>query len=384
MISMQHQKHPKLERLTATPWARDAFGIYGAPCGAIKTLATELVTHLSSYATIYVDANHEALDNPEFCNRLAPEFAGELTNEQGQFRLAAGMHTTPFTNSDARPDQFDLMGLSHRYDLAIVNGNHYLAPHNILVWMPEREAKVRKRMQHVASTFLVLGALADELPDDIRQALPQCCEFIRDTPADVQAIIRPVRAKFKAPAINGLVLAGGESTRMGRDKTRIDYHGKPQYRHVYDLLDGMLDNVFISEREPGQFNDIENRIPDRLLGMGPFGGIVSAFMHNPNCAWLVLATDLPRIDSALLQELIAQRDPSKIATAFMNRETGFPDPLITLWEPKAYPRLLGAMAMGYSCPRKVLINSDTHILTPSDERKLVNVNTPEELQRFKG
>lgn len=380
---MPHNKHPKLERVSTTPWAREAFGFYGAPCGEIKALAARLAPHLSAYATVYVDANHEALDNPEFCNRLAPEFSAELTNEQGQFRLAAGMHDAPFTTDDKRPDTFDLMGISNRYDLAVVNGNHYLAPHHILIWMPERVAKVRKRMAHVESTFLVLGAEAHELPEDLRNALPNDCIFEKNGLSDTDAIIRPVRAKFKAPEIVGLALAGGQSSRMGHDKTRIDYHGIPQYRHVYDLLDSLTGSAYLSERETGQFNDIANRIADRLVGMGPFGGIISAFMHNPNAAWLVVATDLPLVDRALLEALIAQRDPSKVATAFMNPETGFPDPLITLWEPKAYPRLLGAMAMGHSCPRKVLINSDTKIITPPDAGKLANVNTPEELQRFK-
>lgn len=380
---MPHQKHPKLERFNSTPWARDAFGLYGAPCSAIKNLAAKLAPLLDGYATIYVDANHEALDNSDFCNRLAPEFLAEITNEQGQFRLAAGMHDTPFTANDARPDQFDLLGISNKYDLALVNGNHYLAPHNILIWMPERVAKVRKRMKHVETTFLVLGATAEELPEDVLRALPEDCIFEKDGLDKLNAIIRPVRAKFKPPILFGLALAGGQSTRMGHDKTRISYHGKPQYRYVYDLLKGLTEHTYISEREAGQFDDIDHRISDRLLGMGPFGGIVSAFMHEPNAAWLVVATDLPLVDRDMLKELLQQRDPSKVATAFMNSETGFPDPLITLWEPKAYPRLLAAMAKGYSCPRKVLINSDVKIITPPDASKLANVNTPEELQRFK-
>ena len=36
--------------------------------------------------------------------------------------------------------------------------------------------------------------------------------------------------------MNGLVLSGGQSSRMGTDKALIDYHGIPQYAYVYDLL----------------------------------------------------------------------------------------------------------------------------------------------------
>jgi len=79
-----------------------------------------------------------------------------------------------------------------------------------------------------------------------------------------------------------------------------------------------------------------------------------------------------------LQQLIAQRDPSKIATAFYNSDTDFPEPLITIWEPKSYPILLHFLSLGYSCPRKVLINSDVKVVRLMDESVLVNVNTEEE------
>ena len=49
--------------------------------------------------------------------------------------------------------------------------------------------------------------------------------------------------------MNGLVLSGGQSSRMGRDKALIDYHGLPQYAYVYDLLLGFCDKVFISSKK---------------------------------------------------------------------------------------------------------------------------------------
>jgi len=57
--------------------------------------------------------------------------------------------------------------------------------------------------------------------------------------------------------------------------------------------------------------------------------------------------------------------------------------LITIWEPKSYPALLSFLAQGYSCPRKVLINSEINLLKAPDPEALTNVNTPEELERVK-
>jgi len=55
------------------------------------------------------------------------------------------------------------------------------------------------------------------------------------------------------------------------------------------------------------------------------------------------------------------------------------EPLITIYEPKAYPILLSYLAQGYSCPRKVLINSDVEIIEVDDDF-IRNINTPEEHQ----
>jgi molybdenum cofactor guanylyltransferase len=182
------------------------------------------------------------------------------------------------------------------------------------------------------------------------------------------------------PPLYGLVLAGGHSKRMGTDKGLIDYHGKPQREYMADMLNPWCESVFISCRAD-QLADIPSPyrgLPDSFLDLGPFGAILSAFRAYPDAAWLVVACDLPLLDSTTLQYLIQHRNPSRLATAFRSPDNAFPEPLITIWEPKAYPTLLQFMAQGYACPRKVLINTNTHLLQAPDTRVLTNVNSPEE------
>ena len=98
---------------------------------------------------------------------------------------------------------------------------------------------------------------------------------------------------------------------------------------------------------------------------------------------MTLPCDTPFIDEELLNQLISNRNPSKLATCFHNPETKFPEPLITIWEPRAYPVLLQFLSMGYSCPRKVLINSDIEELTLEQPDKLFNANNMEEYEWVK-
>jgi len=58
--------------------------------------------------------------------------------------------------------------------------------------------------------------------------------------------------------------------------------------------------------------------------------------------------------------------------------------LVTIWEPRSYPLLLQFMAQGYSCPRKVLLNSPIELLVTENAQALENVNKPDELQRALG
>ena len=182
--------------------------------------------------------------------------------------------------------------------------------------------------------------------------------------------------------INGLVLAGGKSKRMGRDKSSITWHGKEQRYYIADLLQPLCDEVFISLRED-QENEAHTEyktLTDSYTGIGPYGAILSAFKFQSDVAWLVVACDLPLLNSDTLQYLLEHRDVNSMATTFQSPFDGLPEPLITIWEPKSYSILLDFLSNGYTCPRKVLIKSEdvTTILQSPDLKALMNVNTPED------
>ncbi|KMQ60677.1 molybdenum cofactor biosynthesis protein MoaC [Chryseobacterium sp. BLS98] len=185
------------------------------------------------------------------------------------------------------------------------------------------------------------------------------------------------------PKLNGLVLAGGKSQRMGNPKDKIDWHGKEQQYFAADLLARFCDEVFISCRQDQleNFDPNYKALTDTFLNMGPFGGILSALRSQRDKAWLVVACDLPLLDEKSLEFLIENRNIEKAATTYESPFDGLPEPLITIWEPKSYPLLLKFLGSGITCPRKVLINSDTLILKPGNPDCLMNVNTPEDMAK---
>jgi molybdopterin-guanine dinucleotide biosynthesis protein A len=184
-----------------------------------------------------------------------------------------------------------------------------------------------------------------------------------------------------APALFGLVLAGGASTRMRSDKAALDYHGQPQVRWAFELAAKFCAATFVSVR-PDQRDDPSRaglpQIVDRQPGIGPIAGISAALQEHPKAAWLVLACDLPFLTESTLQHLIAHRDPNKLATAYRSAHDGLPEPLCAIWEPGARDPLLAYVAGGKQCPRKFLINANTALLDLPERAALDNVNTREE------
>jgi molybdenum cofactor guanylyltransferase len=183
------------------------------------------------------------------------------------------------------------------------------------------------------------------------------------------------------PRLLGLILAGGSSSRMKRDKAVLEYRGKTQLERMLELARRHVSEVFVSVRG-AQTKDPARAghalIVDSVPGEGPIVGIRSAFAAHPDAAWLVLACDLPFLSDAALEQLLTERDPAVSATAFRSAHDGLPEPLCAIWEPKAAAELAAHQAGGSACPRKFLMRHAVKLLEPEDRAALDNVNTPDE------
>ena len=193
--------------------------------------------------------------------------------------------------------------------------------------------------------------------------------------------VNPLAAATLAAPVYGLILAGGSSSRMRRDKAALEYRGKTQLDRTFELLAGYVSQVFVSVRAGQTAEPTRARRPmivDSVAGEGPLVGIRSALAAHPHTAWLVLACDLPFLSEAALSQLVRGRDASGLATAFRSAHDDLPEPLCAIWEPAAAPPLAAYQEGGGNCPRKFLIRHAVPLLDPIDRRALDNVNTPEE------
>ena len=353
-----HLKHTALIRPSYGDFGRLELGILGAPCAIIRQYAERWTASLSNkWAVAYVDADHKQFNQSGTTASLL--YHDRIGHRQIDLKKAS----TPFTNRVLFNDQ----------DLVFINGNHFKAKKQVLIIHPDKP--MDKKLEKLTDVALVLLADGMEVPALIKEHLKGLDLPVLALNDDV-TIVKFLN-KFLDSAIaplHGLVLAGGKSTRMHSDKGNIEYHGKTQREYTYHLLSAFCGEVFISGKNESGLKTIE----DVFVGLGPYGGILSAMLHNPNVAWLTVACDLPYLSAKTLEYLVALRNPSKLATCFLDSDGEFPEPLVTIWEPRAYPVLLQFLSQGYSCPRKVLINSDIELLNAPDAGEFKNVNSPEE------
>ncbi len=183
--------------------------------------------------------------------------------------------------------------------------------------------------------------------------------------------------------VYGLVLAGGKSRRMGRDKALLVRDGQSQLAYAVGVLGDCVDRVFVSTRADQKDDEERGRfeqLVDSYDGIGPVAGILTALDEHPEVDWLVVACDLPNINIDTIQFLLDARDGEQPFTAYSSSYDGLPEPLCAVYHVGCKDIVQQFVDDGINCPRKILIRSETRLLTQANPSALDNINTPDDLQ----
>lgn len=173
-----------------------------------------------------------------------------------------------------------------------------------------------------------------------------------------------------AAAIDGIVLAGGLSSRMGRDKALLPWQGRTLLEHMRGLLlHAGAQRVWVSGNYPAF-----SGIPDRVARCGPLGGLHSVMQQMPDGRAWVVAVDMPLLAPRLLHRLAEEGQGA--CTIF----DGHPFPML-LDVDNPTRSALAAMLEDPEGPRSVQAfqrRLQRHVLAPAsvDGDLLVNCNTP--------
>ncbi len=108
--------------------------------------------------------------------------------------------------------------------------------------------------------------------------------------------------------IAAVLLAGGQSRRMGRDKALLSVNGIQLVQRISDRLHELTQEVILSASDPSAYSFLRlPSVPDRFRDQGPMAGLHAGMLHTTRPCVLLVACDLPRVTPALLRCLIRQR-----------------------------------------------------------------------------
>jgi len=197
-------------------------------------------------------------------------------------------------------------------------------------------------------------------------------------------------ADFNA-GLRGYVLAGGGSTRFGRDKALVEFGGTPLLLQIVKLAQACASpGTVIANAEKYRHLDADLEIvEDRWQGEGPLGGIITALQHtaetDPACRWnLILSCDMPFLSPEWLQYLVSRALAARSDTQIILPYSAHgPEPLCACYRTNAVDALKNVFDTGVRKVTAALKQLPTEVLDESAWKRFDsagrlfwNMNTP--------
>ena len=180
---------------------------------------------------------------------------------------------------------------------------------------------------------------------------------------------------------SAVILAGGASSRMGRDKSFLDIGGVPLIQRLITQLQGRFREVLVSADNPAPYSGTGLRvISDDRAGQGPLAGIAAALDKAGTDTVFVVACDIPDIDQRFLRRLLAEARRADCAVP--RRADGKWEPLFSAWSRSALPAVRAVLAEGKRKIDAVFPRVRTAAVDLVDGAWLRNLNTPQDVADY--
>ncbi len=195
------------------------------------------------------------------------------------------------------------------------------------------------------------------------------------------------------PGLRGLVLVGGGSVRMGRDKAALRLGGESLLCRTARLAGRFCEEVWVSGRDPASVDPaaaslVAGWLPDPVRGVGPLAGLVAG-LRALGGPLLILPCDLPLMDAPILARLVAARRHDIgdcLVTQFLQSYTGYVEALVSIYEAGALPYMERALESGDFRLRLILPEASRRLVSydKSESAAFLNCNRPEDLAMLAG
>jgi molybdopterin-guanine dinucleotide biosynthesis protein A len=183
--------------------------------------------------------------------------------------------------------------------------------------------------------------------------------------------------------MTGIILAGGESRRMGRDKPFLDFNGRPLVAHILETCSGVFEQTVIVTNKPDQYRSYGVELVSDVLDVrGPLTGIYSGLLRSRNEYSFVAACDMPFLNPRLITYMGAVAQGHAVVVP---RYQGYLEPLHAVYHRGLLPIIESQLRKGDRRLRSMFDHIDVRYLSEEEidrfdpmRRSFKNLNTPEE------
>ncbi len=189
---------------------------------------------------------------------------------------------------------------------------------------------------------------------------------------------------MKNQDITGIILAGGKSKRMGKEKGLVELHGKKLISYVIEVLKPVVGKIIISSNSNAYHDKDYEVIADIYPDSGPMGGIYSCLQHSSTQKNLVVSCDIPFITRSLLKNILAFSNDYNLIVPWHGKKLY--EPLCAYYDKK----LLGVLfefitRKHYRIPdvfKEVKFKAfDLNLFSGYDKDLFLNINSRAELKK---
>jgi len=151
--------------------------------------------------------------------------------------------------------------------------------------------------------------------------------------------------------ITGIVLAGGQSSRMGQEKASLLWKGKRLVDYAVETLSPLCKELFISSNNPDLIVNNLEILPDGYRGIGPIAGIEAGLSRASNEICIVVSCDTPLLPTKMFQYMLQEHQDFDISLA---AHEGINEPMIGIYSKRVYPVIREAIGNGENKPPTII------------------------------
>ena len=191
-------------------------------------------------------------------------------------------------------------------------------------------------------------------------------------------------AKMNKEIITGILLAGGLSERMGREKAFIQVGNSMMYQFPLRVLESLCQKILISTRKKLAIEEAHEQVKDLISGIGPMGGLYTCLKHSETELNFVAPCDLPLVNNELFLHLLKHVDGCDLVIAA--GQPGKPEPLCGIYRKTVLPVIQEMIREKNYAIHQLLTRVNSKIILVDHglpffhEKLFSNVNSPSDLK----